>query len=881
MALHPFQTFRKNRRTLMAGLVIMCMFIFILQFGKGDPLDQMMTFFGAGRSRTTDVATVYGKKVTDADLDALRKQRELANTIVESMTGTARAVLLGDMSLPNGLDEFDETQKILLRTSIDGQRRRFEMDRLSARFNLGAQFFAQQKAQASRDHEQLQLMEESLLEKNEMERARKVRQVRASLEYEMWLRERPLTERLYFGGSLRVPDLLDFVMWRNIADKLGITLTQADIRADVNREAFNYQPLAEDATAALLHVQRMFRNPPPNLTIDDVYTALGDELRVYLAQSAVLGQPPGARYHRYPGTDVNDVPATATPNEFWTYYQDNRTTLRVEMMPIKVADFLAKVGAPPSDADQALQDLFNRYKENEYRPQRDEPAFHEPQRVAIEWVGARPDSPHLRKQADQFILSMLALTPANPFLALDLTTRILETYESSKAVNYAMPDLLEGSFELSFFRDVTKPADVAGVLGQAMGTIAIGGNPASVRALYLAGVYARSHPAAAVEVTRELQRRAGVYATLVLAGQNPWTAAGMLAYASQAKQTLPLELVKKDVMEKVRDDVARRLMQENMTTVRTELEKLKGKPEEERKKAANHYLAKATTQYGLAHGTTESPRDFFSMAEDKGLRSLREAFGLGQARSTMLDYNFAAHFFGPAALYLPEQLPSGQEFLYWKTEDKKAYTPTYEEAKPKVIEAWRSQKARELARQEAERIQQAVAKVKNAGDGVKLLREESAKHPAWGEMFAVSNIARLVPENQLPGVPGYVPFLGSIYKPDDTRITPRPDFVDQLMRSLKEPGEATIVWNQPETIYYVTLLMDVGRPSEMTFYRDYSRPRAPGDTLWQTMEVERRKKYYQATMEQLRAEAGAPKGKWNVADDVRKRIEGRESSSEE
>src|SRR5947208_16722966 len=95
MALHPFQSFRRHQRKLMAGLVIMCMFIFILQFGKGDPLDRMMTLFGAGRKEvpvTTasgDPVKVYGKKITELELETLRAQRRLADQIVQAMVGTA------------------------------------------------------------------------------------------------------------------------------------------------------------------------------------------------------------------------------------------------------------------------------------------------------------------------------------------------------------------------------------------------------------------------------------------------------------------------------------------------------------------------------------------------------------------------------------------------------------------------------------------------------------------------------------------------------------------------------------------------------------------------------------------------------------------------
>src|SRR5262249_28197724 len=178
---------------------------------------------------------------------------------------------------------------------------------------------------------------------------------------------------------------------------------------------------------------------------DCVRPGLGVELRVYLAQSAVLGFSPGVRRYRYIGTDFNHVPSTATPDEFWKYYQDNRTTLRVEMLPIKVADFIDKVGPTPTDAttEQALKDLFERHKESEPNPVRDEPGFHEPRRIGVEWVASRSDSPHARQQAERFVQAVLAGSPGNPFPALSLMANVVETYDRAKDFTYAMPGLTE------------------------------------------------------------------------------------------------------------------------------------------------------------------------------------------------------------------------------------------------------------------------------------------------------------------------------------------------------------------------------------------------------------------------------------------------------
>ena len=43
---------------------------------------------------------------------------------------------------------------------------------------------------------------------------------------------------LYFGGSLTPQGLLDFMIWKHEADRLGIQLTAGDVRDEVIREAF-------------------------------------------------------------------------------------------------------------------------------------------------------------------------------------------------------------------------------------------------------------------------------------------------------------------------------------------------------------------------------------------------------------------------------------------------------------------------------------------------------------------------------------------------------------------------------------------------------------------------------------------------------------------
>src|SRR5262249_28560794 len=137
------------------------------------------------------------------------------------------------------------------------------------------------------------------------------------------------------------------------------------------------------------------------------------------------------------------------------------------------------------------------------------------------------------------------------------------------------------------------------------------------------------------------------------------------------------------------------------------------------------------------------------------------------------------------------------------------------------------------------------------------------------EMFYLNEIARLKPALTGGTRSQYEPYV-----PDEEKIKARPDFVDQLLRSLKEKGDTTITWDRPESIYYVVLLTDIAKPNEDRFYSEYSNLHLTGQNLWQIMESERRYKYHQAVLKQMRADAGAANGRWDVPDDVRKRIEG-------
>jgi hypothetical protein len=747
-----------------------------------------------------------------------------------------------------------------------------------------AQDSGQRRQAYLRDSTILARQRADLLKDGKTDAAQLVNDAQSILAYQLWVVEKGRTE-LYFGGSTRVDGLLDFVMWKQHADKLNIALTHDDIRAEINQEALGQLSIDEDRSKAEAEVARYL--PPDlatNLTLDDLFAALGDELKVYLAQKAILGYPAGARYYQYLGLNINQVPATATPAEFWKFYRDNRTTLRVDMLPIKVEDFLSKVGQPPPDAESELKDLFNRYKDVEPNPDRDEPGFREPRRVQIEYLSAKDTAPFFQTVAKnqvfplkQYLLPGLAATPGNALSAVGLTTQVVAQYHQNR-YDYRLPDWTEPSFALAFYRDVNKPEDLASAVGHALGASGTNGSPLGVALGYVGSVVARDKGKAQPFIDKEILARAGVGATLLLTvpSLSPLTAAVVWRNLDYDTRFLPLEAVRAEVLKEIHNKLAHDMVLETLKTVRKEVEKRKSKPEDARK-----YIAEMVLKYHLSQGETKRPRDRYDIGEDSGVKDLKDAYVLHTPGDTR-GKNFSSIIFDPASVYVPQTWPrednnnwatASEHFLYWKTEDKAAYTPSYEEARPKVVTAWRLQRARELARKEAERIQDLLRAHKGKGDGASLLREESAKHPGWGSVSSLGNIARLVTVNlaRAGATQDY-----KAYEPDE-KFNARSDFVDQLMRSLKAPGDTTIVWNQPETVYYVILLTDIAHPSEKEFSQVYALVPSERDSLWARMEQQHQAQHRQAILEQLRNEAGAQGGRWNVPDDVRKRLEGRDS----
>src|SRR5260370_38233513 len=101
--------------------------------------------------------------------------------------------------------------------------------------------------------------------------------------------------------------------------------------------------------------------------------------------------------------------------------------------------------------------------------------------MKLEWVSASPDSDTYRKQAQQWLLSLVATTPGNPLLPMALIEPLVNEYETLKWGYFRASPLTASDFASSFYHYayLERPEKVASILGQIGGTAAVQGSALS------------------------------------------------------------------------------------------------------------------------------------------------------------------------------------------------------------------------------------------------------------------------------------------------------------------------------------------------------------------------------------------------------------------
>lgn len=862
MAFNPFHTFRKHQKPMIAALAIFCMIMFVASsgLGKGDIVMQGLELFGVRRKQGAIVATLNGKKIGQGDLAALQFDRDRASGFLISVAQ------LGAMEKVAKLFQEQQSQQ-----NKDRDRDNLLNSEINQIVFLWNQIYSPVSRFQIPPHLRYQFAQQGLLKVREEklrmlfaknpEGVRSMEELAQALTFEVWANDPQRTRKeYYFGGTPDTADLLDFVLWQQQADRLGIVLTETDIIAAVNREGADQgilsgSSLANDERVRLYLSHSSLRGTTP----DQLLHSLTEEYRVLLAQEAILGVEGGIRSVR--SNTISEMPAAATPREFLDYYRSQRTTLRVAMLPVPVQRFVEQVKDAPSEA--TLEKLYAQYKAFEPAPDRELPGFKEPRRVRVETVSAKADSAFYKDAA-----RAQALTPA----VARQTAPVAATFAGGPLGAAALAtwplavDSLQTEYEIyrsearSWIERKIGVSEDLGDRKQLMAAIAglvIGATPGSQLG---AGTLALTGSAA---YDLGVARLAG---SLLPAGAapTPLTAIGLpFPYRTTV---LPREAVEDALFAKVVNAQAPQLLTKNLTTVATELAKLKSRPDE-----AKAYIAKAVKEYGLSHHLMPQAKTTYLLNDDPALKPLKEAlaedergFSLSPPRTVDVANIVLS---GPVGIYDPQRFPTNrwelvkEPFLWWRVEDLPARERPFDVVRAQVEAAWRFEKARVLARQEADRIdaevKKNVAANHSAAEADKVLRQ-------FGAPFELDNVARLQPVEQ-PLASSAVPYRPYSVSPDLVAY-PRADFVDRLM-GLKAPGDSLVTRDRPAATYYVAVLQNRVDPTrevtdaaklDLKSFLELYRNTTERDSLWQLhLMVDRRRAYRQELLKQMRVEAGA------------------------
>ncbi|MBL8798342.1 MAG: hypothetical protein JNM56_30890, partial [Planctomycetia bacterium] len=786
MAFNPFHKFRKHQKVIFACITIMVMVVFVGSAGMsggGDPFHWLQGLLLSGRAQGGEVATIDGKKVTYVELQELRRQRQLANAFMTASTNYAMNNIIQELRPPTG-SQPDFRQQFEFETKVRNNR---EIQRLQSRMGVDPRT------------------------------------------------GQPDPKRPYFGGSLDGDGLLEFMVWQKQADKLGIDIDPDDLEREIKR-------LTEkrvERRADFLAIEAYLRQEFGRYTHETLREALRQEFRVQLAQVAMLGQS---------GNNTTRVPDPATPQDFWDWYKDKRTEIMVDLLPVKVEDFLSQVKEQPTAKE--LEELYKKGKDREFFPEAKDPAFKQPRRVGIEWVSAKSDSPAYKQAAQdlrklvQEVQQIGAVLPGSPFAGITSAANVAfpptfdyllhEEYERSKGPSYRLASYTRPWSFLPPYpmheQNFHNPLNIAAAVGQA------GGEVAGLGALgtYLGGATYRD----------EFDRIARGSTWLLSGESSPLTALAMGAYLYPKQEYQPLESVKEQVEQSLDSRLRENLMFTNLRTLVTEVDKLAKAGGDKKQEKITEYLAQAVKQYHLETGKSSEPRDRYKnkIADDPGLKPLMDAYLKPPSRDPEGN-RYAEMFFSERKPYEPEPLQrdaldlktSQEAIIFWKTEDLPPKVVPFDnpEVRKEVEAYWKFNKARELAKKEAEQL--AIKAREQKGDDRKL---EDFAAQLKKPLIKLAPISRLMRKpSQRPDIantyrPPIVsspllrlnPFMGEM-TPDipDTKVPNAGfDFPTELLKLQdKEKGDTLVVADAPVGTYYVAVLVNKQAPPLDDFFKTY------------------------------------------------------------
>ena len=883
MAFNPFHGFRKYRKTMFAVLTILCMFVFVLSSGMGGRGDIFnRNWFGGSRFPT--VAKIDGRSIDTQELRNVSNQRRLADEFIKTTLAHAHFALVNN--LRSHVSDFPQMIQQQIGEAIDAK--------------MGSIF--QPRSEGPRYVQRIQgFLQVTQIGITILERDKKTAEADLLRRFQqVMLQDRGRADyygELYFGGNVRNgEDLLDFLVWKWAADKHNIRLTTEAVQNMMREEVGG-----SEADEAAKNAEKSLREHYKGVTAAGLLDALNDEFRVRLVKAAIIGETP-----KLPNT----IGAYVTPYEFYKYFKDVRTSIRVNLLPISAESYLDKVTDKPTE-DQ-LKDLYKKHRNDEPVPFIERPGFKEPKKAKIEWIGFKGDEPLIKKaaladsakkSAQAAAVTKMIMAPPGDSLAAIIgrfgamgvvnDPKLIEKRTDEKYQEYVKRERSSFSWLYPDPRSITihdrclyKPRVMAATVASLFGSSGTGSTA-------IASYIAITSQAAAEEMRERI--RFGLF-PLALGAQGATPLLGL------SDMIMPQPLSKPAVQSRLNDEVAESIVADFFRSEveqfqKTLEEKAKDMKKPETKQAVRKYIDDFIKKYALSHGQSSEFRDQYRMLEDPGLKPLKERYTKDYADLDPKGMMFGAQYFdevrqfgnqsipiphpayeakwvGTSTPYSPFTKPDDHFYLAWKSEEIEPKTRSFEEARADVEKAWKLAKARELA-------------AKAAADLQKQLREKSINNLASLKDFAAQQKLQLI---EIGPIALRQEDMGARaqgmtrYRPPETPRDKVPfgagDFAVKLMELRDKPiGETMLLTDIPKDTDYVAVLTERTEPPEIAFQMAYARSGfepGGGDPLLFEFEQQERIKAHGEIIKQLRSDANL-----TIVDEEELKRFGEKGSSEE
>jgi hypothetical protein len=562
---------------------------------------------------------------------------------------------------------------------------------------------------------------------------------------------------------------------------------------------------------------------------------------------------------------IRDVP----PAQRYEYFERLNRRVKAEVMPLAVSSFLGQVTAQPT-ADE-LRAFYDKYKNQFADPASPEPGFKEPKRASFQYFKAdfakfkdeiKPQvtdaeiAEYYEKNKAQFRAVELPADTEKPSddsqpessepPASDQKTDSDQPSEKaageSKTQEAAVPSATEKPAD-DQPKSSPDQADPQAHMARSKFRLVSSAqaapesstdNPAEQAPADQPAAAASDAPAAPAQDTTETEKPEP-------AADQP--AADAAAQKPEEIKYEPLDKVK----DTIRDSIASTKARDRITAIFEELQA-----------AMRHYADERDVQNASKTPKPVAPFPFEQLAKDKGVEakamnlvSSREAASadLGQVqravRRSQFDFRavpFADFAFSDSFVtYKPETGTDGEgnEFLFWKTEEKPAYVPTLEQAREQVVLAWKTIRARELARKRAQ----------------ELAAQARAANKPMSETFANQGELKVTETQPFSWLTvGSVPldFSGGQPRISDVDGVERPgqEFMETVFGL--SPGQLGVAMNEPENTVFVIRLVDFDKPAD-ELRTDFA---AESPTRYMNVATEQRRDVYLAWLDDLNRAAG-------------------------